>query len=175
MEYWFSLVLKAIATVLIVYAMMIPLFKHHNVLNLFDGLFVLILIILLLSFESTIHYFIFGIVMGSIGLLYGCLKFFVLNRTDESYFIFHVTFKDKANIESCLEELLENATIEPDMIQLDSKYPFVFRMKIQDKTVKKNFLKAFDQMIRIRFNYAFLLRYGIFLVIFIILAIIWRY
>ena len=174
MDDLFSIILKAIATVIIVYAMMIPLFKHHNIVNILDGVFIFLSIILLLIFESTTLYLVFGILMGITGIAYLLLKYIVLKRLNDWFFIFHVTKKDKVRLEEEIQTMIAETTIESEDFKVLS-HPCLFQLTLQNKSLRKKFLKDFEQVIKTKFSYIFGIRYGVFLLIFIILAIIWRY
>lgn len=174
MDDLFSIILKAIATVIIVYAMMIPLFKHHNIINVIDGIFVFLSVVILLVFESTTLYLVFGIIMGVFIFTYLIIKFIVLKRLNDWYFIFHVTKKDKSVMEAEIQTMISETSIESDDMRF-STYPCLIQLSIQNRALRKKFLKEFEQIIKVKFNYIFGIRYGIFLMIFIILAVIWRY
>ena len=174
MDDLFSIILKAIATVIIVYAMMIPLFKHHNIVNIIDGAFVFLSVVILLIFESTTLYLVFGIILGVTILAYFILKYLVLKRLNGWYFICHVTKKDKVVMEEEIQTMIFETPIESDDFKLLS-HPCLFQLSLQNKSLRKKFLKDFEQIIKTKFSYIFGIRYGVFLLIFIILAIIWRY
>lgn len=174
MDGLFSIILKAIATVFIVYALMIPLYKHHNLVNLFDGGIVFLSVIVLLIFEATTAYLLFGIMMGTLLILYLVLKYGVLKRFNQWYFIFHVTRKDLIALDELKQKMIDEAVIEPNEILL-SKYPFLLQIIPSDHIKRKLMMKYLDRAIKTKFNYLMSIRYGIFLLIFIILAIIWRF
>lgn len=175
MDEWFSLVLKSLGTVIIVYALLIPLFKHHNFLSLIDGVFVFVATIILFSFVNTTSYLAFFIVIGGLMIVYGILRLFVLKDKSEWYILFHVMMKDRQALGNKLSEMIENGTIEPGMVFYDDKYPFLTRISIKDKKIKKDFFKNIDQILKTNFSYPFALKYGLFLLTFVILVIIWRY
>lgn len=175
MDEWFSLVLKSLGTVIIVYALLIPLFKHHNFLSLIDGVFVFVATIILFSFVYTTSYLAFFIVIGGLMIVYGILRLFVLKDKSEWYILFHVMMKDRQALGNKLSEMIENGTIEPGMVFYDDKYPFLTRISIKDKKIKKDFFKNIDQILKTNFSYPFALKYGLFLLTFVILVMIWRY
>ncbi len=175
MDEWFSLVLKSLGTVIIVYALLIPLFKHHNFLSLIDGVFVFVATIILFSFVNTTSYLAFFIVIGGLMIVYGILRLFVLKDKSEWYILFHVMMKDRQALGNKLSEMIENGTIEPGMVYYDDKYPFLTRISIKDKKIKKDFFKNIDQILKTNFSYPFALKYGLFLLTFVILVMIWRY
>ena len=171
----FSITIKALATVIIVYTMMIPLFKHHSIVNVFDGAFVIISVIFLLLFQNTTNYLGFGMVAFVLLLAYLVLKFVGLKKLNTWHFIFHITFKDKPFIEPIIQTIIDESNLDSTMIVTSLKYPFLFQLHIQDHSVKKQFYKTFENSIKSKFSYLFGVRYGSFLLIFIILAMIWRY
>jgi len=172
---WFSLVLKSFGTVILVYSLLIPLFKHHNMLNLIDGLFVFVIEVIVLSFMETQNYLAFMIIIGSLLLAYVVIRIFVLRDKGEWYILFHITLKDRQAVESKFNEMIESSLIEPEMVVYDQKYPFLCKINIKDKTLKKTFFKNLDQMLKTSFSYPFAFRYGLFLLTFILLVMIWRY
>lgn len=175
MDDLFSIVLKSIGTVIIVYALLIPLLKHHNVVSFIDGVFVLVVTILLFVFTNTESYIVFTVIMGVLLLIYLGLKLFWQKDKSEWLLMFHVSTKDYQALVTKFSEMIEKGIIEPDMVVYDQKFPFICRINIKDKIVKKNFLKSLDQLLKTDFAYPFAFRYGLFLVTFIILAMIWRY
>lgn len=175
MDEWFSLVLKSLGTVIIVYALLIPLFKHHNFLSLIDGVFVFVATIILFSFMNSTSYLAFFIVIGALIIGYVILRLFILKDRSEWYIFFHVMMKDKDTLENKLSEMIEKGIIEPGMVYFDNKYPFLTRISIKDKKIKIDFFKNIDQILKTNFSYPFALRYGLFLLTFVILVMIWRY
>jgi len=175
MAYWFDLMLKAISSVAIIYLMMIPVFKHHNVLNLIDLIASIAFILVFIVFIDTTHYLGFGIVFGISLVGYLGVKVFFNFRHEGHYVLFNLGKSDFGSMDMAIAETATANRIALENITYTDKYPYVYRLKIEDRKATHKFNKSLDETIKKRFSYRFGYRYVIFLMIFIILAMIWRY
>jgi len=175
MAYWFDISLKALSTCLIVYVMMIPILKHHNVLNIVDGIAGILVFVVTLIFYQTYRYILFAIIIAVIMILYGVASYIMQKKGRLFFLLLNVRKIHYKEIDSEIDGLCAKEGLDPELIHYHEKFFFFMRILGGDVTALKKVIKGLDEAIRKRFNYSFALRYGVFLIIFIILAILWRY
>lgn len=175
MAYWFDLTLKAISSIAIIYLMMIPVFKHHNVMNLIDLIASIAFILVLIIFIETTYYLVFGIVFGTSLIGYLGVRVLFKYRHEGHFVLFNLGKSDYEAMNLAIVETATQAQMPLESITYPDHFPYVYRVKINDRKAIHKFNKVLDDTIKKRFSYRFGTRYVIFLMIFIILALIWRY
>jgi hypothetical protein len=167
---WFEMILKGLATVFIVYALMIPVLKHHNLLNWIDGFFIIILSIILLAYAPTQSYLGFAVVFGSASLLYIVLKGLFAYYGYYYFWVFNVKKTKYLDMKALIDKASQDNGIDPSQYVYQAKTYFLIKLQSIRPANLKPFYKAVEESIKKQFSYPFALWYGVFMMTFIILA-----
>ena len=175
MANWFDLSLKALSTCLIVYMMMIPILKHHNVFNIVDGIAGLLILIVSFAYFGVSKQLEYALIIAIILILYGTISYFLHKKSRLFFLLFNVRKSHFKDVDQEMNQLCEKHGLDPEFIHYREKFFFFFQILGGDPIALKKVLKELDETVKKRFRYHFAIQYTVFLSIFVILAILWRY
>ncbi len=169
-----EIILKAVASVGIIYALLIPSFKHHYVVKIIDSIgFGLIVLSSAILCETT-NYLAVGIVMGCCLIVYAVVSFLTYRRNETWLMMFNLNI---SGYEAVKATLMSNPELLDDELKESIhwvKWPFILIKPTNKKTVKE-LTKPLETAIKTQKAYPFYVQYGLFLLVFILLILIWRY